>query len=115
FILTAIVIILVTRRLNPPQIEQTRPPEYLDEVNLRPLFAPDEAELRELELEGERSAAAALDDEARAEQEKKLASFERFRQTWRESTNRTSTMELLRRASEIGSSEIYLETVDAIL
>ena len=114
FLAAAVVttLIFVVRRQTRNELPESRTPDYLDRENLRPLFAPDEYELRAKE----RQQKEAEDQEAadyRAA--KKLASFNDFRQTWRESNTRMNTIELLRRASEMESGEIYLEIVDAIL
>lgn len=114
FLAAAVVttLILVVRRQTRNELPESRQPDYLDRENLRPLFAPDEEELRA----EERQQKEAEDQEAAYERAaKKLASFNEFRQTWRESNTRMNTIELLRRASEMESGEIYLETVDAIL
>lgn len=113
--LAAVAIILVARRQLHPELQQNRPPEYLDGESLRPLFAPDDAELRALELEERKSEQEREQEDARIEAEKRLASFYEFRQTWRESATRSNTIELLRRAADIGKADVYLETLDAIL
>lgn len=114
-ILIAAAIILFVRRQTRLPLLDDKPPNYLDRENLRPLFAPDEAELRAIE-EGKRLEAATMaENEARLDAEKKLASFEKFRQTWRESPSRMNTIELLFLASQTESSAAFMDTVDELL
>ena len=113
--LAAVAIVIVARRQLHPELQQNRPPEYLDGEGLRPLFAPDAAELRAIELEEQESVRKQEQEDARIEAEKRLASFYEFRQTWLESATRSNTIEVLRRAAETEKADVYLETVDAIL
>lgn len=119
FVLTILIaiavvttLIFIVRRRTRSELPESQSREYLDGENLRPLFAPDEDELARVELQ------KAEDERMEAEKTqagKKLASFNEFRQTWLESATRANTVELLRRASEMESGEIYLEAVDTIL
>ena len=113
-LIAAAIIIFVRRQTRTPLLED-QTPKYLNGENLRPLFAPDDEELRALERE-ERKMLEARDVELREnERQKMLASFEEFRQTWRELPNRANTVELLFRASELERGEVYLDTIDELL
>ena len=114
-ILAAAAYVIVARRQSNSGLLGTQTTRHLDGENLRPLFAPDDEELRALELEEQRMLDERNAEERENERQKNLARFEEFRQTWRESPGRTNTVELLVRAAELGSSETYLETVDELL
>jgi hypothetical protein len=90
-------------------------PLNIDASQFRPLFAPTEEDLAKVEREKQAEIDAEREQNNRLELEKKLANFEEFRQTWRASVNKISTVELLTRAVEFQSSEVFLETVQAIL
>jgi hypothetical protein len=114
FLIAAAIIIFVRRRTRTPLLED-QTPKYLNGENLRPLFAPDAEELRALEGE-ERKMLEARDVELREnERQKRLASFEEFRQTWRELPSRANTVELLFQASQLERGDVYLDTVDELL
>jgi hypothetical protein len=91
------------------------PPRELPEPQYRPLFQPSEEDLRKDEL----ALTAKLEETKRYESlkqaEEKLAKFEELRQTWRASSTRASTVELLLRASEMGDGKLYLETGEQVL
>ena len=113
-LIAAAIIIFVRRQTRTPLLDE-QPPKHLDREHLRPLFAPDAEELRALERE-ERKMLEARDVELREkEREKMLASFEEFRQTWRELPSRANTVELLFRASELERGDVYLDTIDELL
>ena len=113
-LIAAAIIIFVRRQTRSPLLEE-QTPNYLRGENLRPLFAPDDEELRALERE-ERKMLEEQDAETREnERQKMLASFEEFRQTWRELPSRANTVELLFRASELDDGKVYLGTVDELL
>lgn len=114
-ILIAAAIILFVRRQTRTLLLEDQTPKYLDRENLRPLFAPDEDELRAQEREQQKLLAEQDEEEREKEHQKKLASFEEFRQTWRELPDRANTIELLFRASQTDSGETYAATVDEIL
>ena len=105
-------LVLLVRRQDRRELPENQQFSYLDEPTYRPLFAPDEEELERAERE--RIASEALNAE-RESAEKELASFEEFRQTWRESPTRKNTIELLLRASQTESGEIFMEVVDELL
>ena len=67
-------------------------------------------EREELKMLQEQGAA-----EREKERQKTLASFEEFRQTWRELPSRANTVELLFQASELERGDVYLDTVDELL
>jgi hypothetical protein len=113
-LIAAAIILFVRRQTRPPLLEDPTP-KYLDGENLRSLFAPDDEELRAQEQEKQKLLAAQDAEEREKEHQKKLASFEEFRQTWRESPARANTIELLFRASQAESGETYAATVDEIL
>ena len=113
-LIAAAIILFVRRQTRTPLLED-QIPKYLNGENLRPLFAPDDEELRALERE-ERKMLEARDVELREnERQKRLASFEEFRQTWRELPSRANTVELLFQASELERGDVYLDTVDELL
>src|SRR4030095_14193844 len=114
-ILIATAIIIFVRRQTRLPLLDEKSPNYLDRENLRPLFAPDEEELRALEREEQKMLEEQDEEEREKERQKKLASFEEFRQTWRELPGRANTVEMLFRASELESGKIYLDTVDELL
>jgi DNA repair ATPase RecN len=113
-LIAAAIIIFVRRQTRTPLLDD-QTPKYLNGESLRPLFAPDEEELRALELAEEESAKEQAAEQAREAYEKRLASFEEFRQTWRELPSRANTVELLFRASELERGEVYLDTIDELL
>lgn len=83
--------------------------------NFRPLFAPDEADLRD----AARAEKIAL-DQARHEQserlrKEKIAAIADFQTIWQNSPNRQKTIELISRAAHSESSRTYQETVEMIL
>ena len=114
-VLASAAIMIIAKQLSGSALSENQTPKLLDGENLRPLFQPDEAELRALELEERELAQKQGREYERVEAEKRLASFYEFRQNWRESATRSNTIELLRRAAEIQKADVYLETVDAIL
>ena len=109
---TVATVAYILKKEGRQELPESQTPGFFDATDLRPLFAPSDAELRELERETASSAEAAESEDAH---KKKLASFEVFRQTWLESATRTNTIELLFRASQTESSELYLKTVDELL
>lgn len=113
-LIAAAIIVFVRRQTRPPLLED-QTPRFLDGENLRSLFAPDEEELREQQREEQKLLEAQDAEEQEKERQKKLASFEKFRQTWRESPDRANTIELLFRASQTDSGETYAATVDEVL
>jgi hypothetical protein len=90
-------------------------PLNIDASRFRPLFAPTEEDLANVEREKQAEVEAELEQNNRLEHEKKLANFDEFRQTWRSSVNKVNTVELLTRAAEFQSGEVFLETVKVIL
>ena len=113
-LIAAAIIVFVRRQSRTPLLED-QTPKYLDRENLRSLFAPDEEELRAEEREQQKMLEEQDAEEREKERQKKLASFEEFRQTWRELPDRAKTIELLFRASRTENGETYMETVDEIL
>ena len=113
-LIAAAIILFVRRQTRTPLLED-QTPKHLNGEHLRPLFAPDAEELRALERE-ERKMLEARDVELREnERQKRLASFEEFRQTWRELPSRANTVELLFQASELERGDVYLDTIDELL
>ena len=91
------------------------PPRELPQPQYRPLFQPDEEELR-----AERLAEAEKLEEIKRQEnlklaEEKLALFGELRQTWAHSPSRAGTIELLFEASRIADGTVYLETCARIL
>jgi hypothetical protein len=109
-LLAAAVVILIAKRQI--RLSEAEAPRNLNREDLRPLFAPDEDEL----LRDERERAdSRSNQEQRSEKEKTLANFNEFRQTWRKSPGRGNTIDLLLRASQMKSGEIFSGTVTEIL
>ena len=105
----AAVIVIAKRQIS---LSEAPAPRNLNGENLRPLFAPDEDQL----ARDERARAdISAKEEERLEAEERLANFNEFRQTWRESPARTNTVELLLRASQMQSGQLYQATVDELL
>ena len=111
-VLAAAAAFVFVRRRERSDLLESQRHRHIDGENLRPLFAPDEDELAREACE---KAQAETEEAERIEAQKKLASFEEFRQTWRELPDRANTVELLFRASEMESGELYLDTVDELL
>jgi len=114
-ILVAAAVIIIAKRQTRSDLLDNQTPKYLHGEDLRPLFAPDEEELRALELEERKMLAGQQAEEREKERQKKLESFDEFRQTWRESPGRTNTIELLLSASQTESGKIFTDVVDEIL
>jgi hypothetical protein len=114
-ILGSAAVIFIARRQTHSSLLEAQAPGKFDGENLRPLFAPDESDLRAFELEEQANAAKQSEEDARLQAEQNLAIFKEFRQTWRDSPSRANTVELLIRASELESGQIYLDTVDELL
>ena len=115
FLAAAAAYVIVARRQSHSGLLETRTTQYIDGERLRPLFAPDEEELRAQEKAEEATAKEFAAEEHRFEQAEKLARFEEFRETWRTQPDRMNTIELFSRAAELESGEVYLETVDEVL
>ena len=115
FLLALAAILVIGRLRIRRELLESESPKIFDGENLRPLFAPDEAEMRAIVREEVDLADARRQEEVRIQADKRLESFNEFRQTWRESKDRTNTIELIRRASEMERGEIYLKTVETIL
>jgi len=113
-LIAAAIVIFVRRQTRTPLLED-QTPKHLNGENLRPLFAPDDEELRALEREELKMLQEQDAEEREKERQKTLASFEEFRQTWRELPSRANTVELLFRASELDNGKLYLDTVDELL
>lgn len=114
-VLAVAAIIIIARRQASSALLNNQTPNILDRENLRPLFAPDEVELRAIESEQRDLAEARAKDEAALQAKKVLASFEEFRQTWRQLPNRPNTIELILRASETESGVVFLDVLDELL
>lgn len=114
-ILAAVALAFLARRSRQDRILPDYDPVNIDASQFRPLFAPSEEDLVNVEREHQAEIDALRVQNSRRESEKKLAKFEEFRQTWRASVSRTNTIELLSRAIEFQSGEIYIETVRIIL
>ena len=110
-VIAAAAVIFIARR-EMRSLPEARDPRNLNGEDLRPLFAPDEDEMAREQRD---QADAIAKEDQRLETEKRLANFNEFRQTWRESPSRTNTIELLLRTSQMESGEIFSDTVDEIL
>jgi len=115
FLLVAAAVIFLAKRQGRSSFLPDLTPKHLSGENLRPLFAPDDEELRALEREELKMLQEQGAAEREKERQKTLASFEEFRQTWRELPSRANTVELLFRASELDNGKLYLDTVDELL
>ena len=114
-IVAAAAYVIVARRQSRSGLLETRTTKHIDGERLRPLFAPDEEELRAMERAEEDAAKKLVAEEERFERAEKLASFEEFRQTWRKLPDRMNTIELFSRAAELESGEVFVEAVDEVL
>jgi hypothetical protein len=114
-IIAAAAYVFIARRQTRSAFLTNQTPKHLNGENLRPLFAPDDEELRAQERAEQESAKAEAAELVRQDDEKRLASFEEFRQTWRELPSRANTVELLLRASDLERGDIYLDTIDELL
>ena len=114
-ILVAAAVIFIKKRQASSPFLTDLTPKHLNRENLRPLFAPDDEELRALEREQRKELGERAAEEREKEYQKRLASFEEFRQTWRELQSRANTVELLFQASQLENGEVYLDTVDELL
>lgn len=83
--------------------------------HFRPLFAPNEEDMREFEREEKAQLAVKQSEEQGHVRAKKLALFEKLRQTWRVSPNRAKTIEMLYQASQTESGKVYLEVSESVL
>ena len=110
----ALIAFLVRREVAKSLLEQA-PPRELPQPQYRPLFQPDEDELRAEALAEAEKEAETKRQESLKLTEEKLAKFRRLRQTWAQSPNRGSTIELLLEASQFSDGRLYLETCEKIL
>jgi hypothetical protein len=87
----------------------------LPQPQYRPLFQPDDEELR-AEARAEAEQLKEIErQESLKQTEEKLALFGELRQTWAQSPNRGSTIELLYEASQVSDGSVYLETCEQIV
>ncbi len=114
-VLAAAAVIFIAKHQLRSGLSEARAPRNLNGENLRSLFAPDEAELRATEEKERLLTQTRAKEEERLQAQKRLASFEDFRQTWRESPSRMNTIELLLSASQTESGGIFSDVVDEIL
>lgn len=114
FLIAAAIVIFVRRQTRPALLED-QTPRFINGENLRPLFAPDEEELRAKDRDQQKPFEEQNAEDREKEHRKKLASFEEFRRTWRELPDRANTIELLFRGSQTDSGETFVATVDEIL
>jgi hypothetical protein len=114
-IVAAIAVAFAARSRRRTEYLTGDPPKALDASRFRPLFAPSDEDLLADEQEKQAVFDAQRVEEERLARQKKLAKFDEFRQTWRESIQRANTLELFRLAADLQSAESYLETVTAVL
>ena len=113
--ITALIGFFVRREVAKTLIQQVPPRQLPDQPQFRPLFQPDEDELRaERRVDAEKLAETKRQESLKLAEEK-LALFDELRQTWAESPNRGSTINLLYEASQIADGDVYLETCERIL
>jgi hypothetical protein len=113
-IAAAFLLVRYTNRQSLPSSETNRY-KPIEPENLRPLFAPTDADLRAREQEqAEREAAKerALADAEKVEQEARLR---RLISAWRTSPDRQNTIDLLVRATETSEAEIMAEVAEEII
>lgn len=115
-VLAAVALIgFIVRREVAKSLLENPSPRELPQPQYRPLFQPDEEDLREMErMEAEKLAEIERQENLK-QAEEKLAKFGELRQTWAQSPNRGSTIELLVQASQISDGKVYLETCEGIL
>ena len=115
-VLAAVALIgFMVRREVVKTLSETPHPRELPQPQYRPLFQPDEDELR-----AEASAEAKKEAETKRQEslklrEEKLAKFDELRQTWAQSPTRGSTIDLLYEASQVSDGRVYLETCEQVL
>jgi hypothetical protein len=114
-ILAALAVAFAARRSRQDRILPDYDPLNIDASQFRPLFAPTEEDLAQVEREKQATIDADHEHNNRLEYGKKLANFTEFRQTWRASVNKVNTVELLTRAAEFQNGGLFLETVNVIL
>jgi hypothetical protein len=112
-VLAAAAVVFIAKRQT--SLSEAQAPGNLNRENLRPLFAPDEKELCAAERVRQDGERARAEEEGRLAAERRLANFNEFRHTWRESPARKNTIELLLRASQSESGKVFSDTVDEIL
>ena len=112
--LSALIGFMVRREVVKTLSEKPTPRE-LPQPQYRPLFQPDEDELR-AQANAEAEKVKEIErQESLKQTEEKLALFGELRQTWAQSPNRGSTIELLYEASQVSDGGIYLETCEQVL
>lgn len=99
----------VVKTLSEHNVRELPPTDY------RPLFQPDEAELRDVERMENALLAETKRQNDLNEVRKKLAKFDELRQTWAQKPTRGNTIELLVQASAIADGRVYLETCEHVL
>ena len=114
-ILAGISLAVLVKHLVSPKLLEENQRRSLAAENYRPLFEPTDEDMRQFEADEKAQLAAKQAYDDRHISEKKLVNLENFRQTWRESLNRVTTIELLYRASQTESGVAYSETVRIVM
>lgn len=118
FIVTILVVLVVAvvaavfvkRRIDLDLIESSEPKNLMD-TNLRPLFLPDEKEMRSDAADGDAIEAEPVNET----REKKLAMLEELRQTWRENPTKRDAVEMLITAVETESASVFSSVVSEVI
>ncbi len=115
-VLSAAVLIAVFRvkRRNSNLLEEY-PSKNLIAEDFRPLFEPDENEIRAFERDEKKQLKAKTDEEKRLLSIQKAEKVREFREFWEMSPTRRNTVQLLHLAAESESGKIYSETAEKII
>lgn len=114
-LLASISLAVLLKKIFSPKLLEENQPRPIAPQYFRPLFAPTDEDLREFEAKEKAELTAKQSEEIERIAKETLVNFEKFRQTWRESPNKATTIELLYRASQTDSGEAYLETARIVL
>lgn len=88
---------------------------FLPAAGYRPLFEPDEAEMRAAERLERARADTLREEELKAKQAKKREAFLHVLNFWSETPDRQKTVEMLYLASQTGDGSLYTEAATAVL
>lgn len=121
FLLTILVVllagisftVLVKRRSS--NLLRENPPNTLSAEKFRPLFAPDDDDIRRSEREVKAKQQAKLREENRRLLDEKTKTVKDFQKSWLKAPNRRNTIELLKLASQGESGNLYADAAEQIL
>jgi hypothetical protein len=110
----ASLLFIFVKRRNSNLLEQN-PPKNLSAANFRPLFEPDEDDLRAFEREEKALEDAKKADEARQVLVEKAEKASELKKTWSASPDRKRTIELLFLASESENAKFFSEISENVI